>query len=304
MKCCCISCLITILIVVALICVALFVLTPEMIGIADDPIFDGQSLRDLGLHNLTLFNIIEQLTSLMASVDEADFIKHTEDDLNSAKNKLSLSANDNGEIDYNSIWENGLNNGSDTVKLTGVEAAAIIDDAIKHMGEFVQDDSASSGSDYSIDEISKYLSFSDLEITKGEKEGDANVKITIGIDIKSLITEMGGEDAIPAEFETYFPDGKTFITQEVVTNNHSDGGLILGETNDLADMLINGKSNQLIQSLLGAVTDSSDVNSEDVTNIQNELGNAVIEMFNSLGVHSIEFDENDVGYLNFAPKAE
>lgn len=295
MKCCCISCIVTIVLIIALICVALFVITPEMIGIADEPIMDGQSLRDLGLEKMTLFQIIQELTNLTTPPNEADFVKHSEEDFNSASTKLDLPKDQDGNVDYESILENGLNNTDSVVQLTETEMAAIIDNVIKS----ATSDAAEEGGE----DFSKYVSFSNIELSKGENEGDINAKVTMGIDLGAIIAESGASDEIPAEISSMIPQGKIFLTQEIVVNNHNEGGIVLAETEDLADLLINGKESTLIASLMQTVTDSSDVNNEDVNNIQHQLASAVIDLFDSLGVHSIEFDDNNVGYLNIKPIA-
>ena len=332
MKCCCISGCIAILLVIILVCVALFVLTPETLGIADAPIMGEQSLRDLGLENMTLFEVIKELINLMSPPNEEEFTGHTEENLTDAQTKLSLPTDDEGEVDYSTVLENGLNNTTEDVQLSDKETAAVLNDIIKKSGSLFRkpsnqgSGSSNSGSgsgsepsgtlpsgsvsgsedDSNSDEstedmfeaISENISLSDLEIAQNS-DGDSTMKITIGVAIKELINEMGGgEDALPPEVANLIHDGKTFITQEFVVDSE-DGQLKLKEGQEFSDMLINGQKSTVIMSILSSAAPEGE--GDMLTELQTSMGDAIMGLFNQLGADSIIHGEDGTGYINFKP---
>ena len=81
---CLISCLVVVALVITLICVVLFVITPNMLGLGDTEILNGQTLNDLGLGDMTVYKIITTIRDLTTPGDEHSILGgdvHTEKDL-------------------------------------------------------------------------------------------------------------------------------------------------------------------------------------------------------------------------------
>ena len=68
-KCCCLTTIIVFVLIVAILCVALFVLTPNMIGLGDMVISGEKTLNDLGLGDVTSFEVLKTLIALTTPAD-------------------------------------------------------------------------------------------------------------------------------------------------------------------------------------------------------------------------------------------
>ncbi len=316
MKCCCISCCVAVLLVIVLVCVALFVITPEMLGIADDPIFGEKSFRELGLENKTLFEVIKEIMNIMSPPNEADFTGYTEQNLIDAHSKLNVPKDEDGNIDYSSALEKGINNTDEDVQLTDKETAALMNDIIKNSSNiFRPSGSDQSGTEPSgtlpegetndgqsedsmLESISENLTISDMTVGKNAN-GESTVTLTMGIDIKELMGGSGEESELPPELDGLIHDGLTFITQEYVVES-VDGVLVVKENQTYSKMLINGKESEVIMALLSGMSEGES-ETDMVEQLQKQIGDTFIGMLAQMGADDVMYDADGYGYVNFKP---
>ncbi len=303
MKCCCVTFLIALLLVIVLVCVALFVLTPDMLGIADQPIMGEQTLRDLGFENLTLFQVIQEVLAITTEPNDEDFITHTEDDLNEATTKLNLPTKSDGSVDYSNVLENGnLNNSSTSKRLTAKETAAVLDGLIKYS---IAESSSGSSDSNEMAMLGNSITLADVAVGKNA-DGDKTIKITIGIKLREIIEASGGEGDVPPELMDMIHEGNTFITQEFAIDDSTDE-IKLIENQEFAPLLINGKESSVIMALIsgagGSSSSGSEMTDSEMNAIQAELGTGIINMLNLLGTEELEYDSASAGFFHFAPAA-
>jgi len=110
--------IITLIIVIAVIGIAAAVLlnmTPEKLGFADEPIFNGQSLRDMGLADVKIKDFFSLIKSLMKP-NEGEIVKNAynpEQESGNAKNAITaggsnLQPDESGNVDYTLLLDTPL----------------------------------------------------------------------------------------------------------------------------------------------------------------------------------------------------
>ncbi len=313
-KCCCISCLVTILLIIALIAVVLFVITPDLIGIADTPIeFLGKkSFRDLGLEKLTVFQLIQEISKLLSPVNDANFVKYTPEDLQNAKTSLNLPQKEDGTVDYSDVFDKGLNQGTEPVSLTGNQTAAILNDLLKNYDKSssgsasgsesgAQSGGQSGSANSSLDGISDSLTLSEISVSTNSSNENV-MKMTFGVKVDDMLASTGG--SLPEGMRNLLPGDTVYITQEYVIEEDEEGNLKLKEGQEYSDMLLNGNQSQVINALVGSLG-SGEEDGNMLEEMQTKMGESVVHLLNQLGADSLTPGDatSESGYFTFVPKA-
>ena len=131
-KCCCITIIVLFVLVVGGSLIALNVLTPDSLGIADEEMFDGKTLRDMGLADKTLMECVTAIAKLMTGVPESEAVTngYTSGDLTSAEDKISASGDAGSGTAAQILFEGAGGGISVSVNVTDKEVAALVNDYI------------------------------------------------------------------------------------------------------------------------------------------------------------------------------
>lgn len=298
---CCIASIITFVVIIALLCVFLFVLTPNMFGLGETVVFNGQTINDLGLGDATVYNIIATIMSLTTPGDEHAILGdnvHTEKDLKSAANSLGLEIGSDGSVNYDAIIKEGasLNQTDQDVELNNKEFASVLNGIVQSSGKVDSEEEVEKPNPF-IPEIPKQIAeeikisgFQPVEI----QNNVTKIEVTIGVDTKEILEKTGAE--LPQELEGVISDGMSFITKEVALKKTEDGFEVCLET-ETENLKINGNEIEIVNNLLHNLTVEDEHGNESTAHdeLHDIIHDVVENLVNKLGVTDITLDGFIIG---------
>ncbi len=234
-KICCITSLIVILLIVAVIAVSLFVITPNMINIGDTKIeqLNNKSLNELGFGDLTLFKIIKELVS-MKNVKESDIVKNgydsTEESSNTETNFTNATGYNKDNFDYTTLaTPEGM------LKYDNQYLLSYKDTTIAYIfNEIISSASndAADSSDVDLQNAAELkLNIKELTLTK-DTTGDFYMRIVASFDTVPLAKKLGDDKS------SLLPEN-IYLVSNIKTSVDSTGKLIFSE----GTIGINGDTN-------------------------------------------------------------
>ena len=282
-KCCCLTTIIVFVLIIALLCVGLFVLTPNMIGLGDTVISDGKTLNDLGLGDVTIFEVLKTLSQLSTQKDPNEVLgddAYNDDDLQSASNSLGIEKDEGGNIDYSEILSGtSINKSGVTVTLSDKEFAAIANDILDYL---VENPSDSAGGEQMSD-LFKNVNIYQLspEVTNSST-GDVNLTATVGVSVKDLLGDSAQEGPLNQVLQS-LPD-ELIITMTVPMDNTSDG-YVFDDDEALQNVKINGQEIELVNDIINNIELGEGENKQTITDIlHGSIGDGISALLNEWGV--------------------
>ena len=234
-KICCITSLIVILLIVAVIAVSLFVITPNMINIGDTKIeqLNNKSLNELGFGDLTLFKIIKELVS-MKNVKESDVVKNgydsTEESSNTETNFANVDGYDKDTFDYTSLaTTDGM------LKYDNQYLLSYKDTTIAYIFNEIVSSASSDAADSTDADLQKAadlkLNIKELTLTK-TTDGDFYMRIVASFDTAPISEQLGesGSSILPENI---------YLVSNIKTSVDSTGKLVFSD----GTIGINGDTN-------------------------------------------------------------
>lgn len=249
-KCCCLTTIIIFVLIIAILCVALFVLTPNMIGLGDIAISGDKTLNDLGLGDVTIFEVLKTLSALTTPADPEQILgedAYNDSDLNSASSSLGMTKDSEGNIDYSSILEGvSINQTGVTVTLTDKEFAAVANDILDYVVE------SSSGGDDGNEAMGILENLNIYQLSPQIKSGSNKVELTttVGLSVKDLLNSSGegASDNPLSQVLSSLPD-EMLLTLTLPLENTEDG-YVFSETDDIKNIKINGQEMDIVNDLV------------------------------------------------------
>ena len=293
---CLISCLVVVALVITLICVVLFVITPNMLGLGDTEILNGQTLNDLGLGDMTVYKIITTIRDLTTPGDEHSILGgdvHTEKDLKSAAGLLGLEIGSDGTVNYDAILEGDgkLNQTDQDITLNNKEFASIVNEIVQNGGKTTVEPDEEQKNPILPElstEITDEVRISGLQPVE-VKQDVSKIKVTIGVDPNKILEKTGGE--MPEELNGVISEGMSFITKEVALKKTETGYEVCLET-ETEDLQINGKEIEVVNNLLHSFIVEDEHGNESTAHdeLHDIIHDAVVNLVNTLGVTDITMD--------------
>lgn len=282
-KCCCLTTIIVFVLIIAILCVGLFVLTPNMIGLGDTVISDGKTLNDLGLGDVTIFEVLKTLSQLSTQKDPNEVLgddAYNDDDLQSASNSLGIEKDEGGNIDYSEILSGtSINKSGVTVTLSDKEFAAIANDILDYL---VENPSESTGGEQMSD-LFKNVNIYQLspEVTNSST-GDVNLTATVGVSVKDLLGDSAQEGPLNQVLQS-LPD-ELIITMTVPMDNTSDG-YVFDDDEVLQNVKINGQEIELVNDIINNIELGEGENKQTITDmLHGSIGDGISALLNEWGV--------------------
>ena len=282
-KCCCLTTIIVFVLIIAILCVGLFVLTPNMIGLGDTVISDGKTLNDLGLGDVTIFEVLKTLSQLSTQKDPNEVLgddAYNDDDLQSASNSLGIEKDEGGNIDYSEILSGtSINKSGVTVTLSDKEFAAIANDILDYL---VENPSESTGGEQMSD-LFKNVNIYQLspEVTNSST-GDVNLTATVGVSVKDLLGDSAQEGPLNQVIQS-LPD-ELIITMTVPMDNTSDG-YVFDDDEVLQNVKINGQEIELVNDIINNIELGEGENKQTITDmLHGSIGDGISALLNEWGV--------------------
>ncbi len=279
-KCCCLTTIIVFVLIIALLCVGLFVLTPNMIGLGDTVVMDGKTLNDLGLGDVTIFEVLKTLSVLTKESTPSEVLgdgAYSSNDLNSASNNLGIQKDGDGKVDYVDIINNGsINQTNATVTLTDKEFAALADDIVDSLGENPTQDM-----DEQLTNLLKNVDIYQLSPETVGNNGDVQLTTTVGISIKEILGDtLQSNDNPISQVVNSLPD-TIIVTMTLPLNNTSDG-YSFDDNIDAQNVKINGQELPIVNELINNLQLSDGQTINDM--LHGTLGDQISSFLNDWGV--------------------
>lgn len=286
---CLLKFLITIVVIVALIAVAAIVvinLTPDQLGLADIEIFDGNTLRDLGLHDVKLKDLYGEFMAIMEPDAEKivtnGYDKKTETTVASGNvDKSSIKEKADGTPDYSSIVSEPLTYDKkylleykDTT-LAYVFNAVIADSA---------DAAEGAGADTESLDYLRSLGIEIDEVTIVAGGATNTLRIVASIDLTSIKSEV--ETALGALASYVTLPERVYIVSYSEISADADGKVVTVSKS----LKINDADNKIADAIFKVLADKAaemtegeagDVNDSDYVN--GKVGEAFSEFMTRLG---------------------
>lgn len=279
-KCCCLTTIIVFVLIIALLCVGLFVLTPNMIGLGDTVVMDGKTIKDLGLGDVTIFEVLKTLSVLTKQSTPSEVLgegAYSSNDLNSASNNLGIQKDGDGNVDYVDIINNGsINQTNATVTLTDKEFAALADDIVECLGENPTQDM-----DEQLTNLLKNVDIYQLSPEIVGNDGDVQLTTTVGISIKEILGDtLPSNDNAITQVVNSLPD-TIIVTMTLPLNNTSDG-YSFDDNIDPQNVKINGQELPLVNEVINNLQLADGQTINDM--LHGTLGDQISNFLNDWGV--------------------
>lgn len=249
-KCCCLTTIIVFVLIVAILCVALFVLTPNMIGMGDMAIFDDKTLNDLGLGDVTIYEVLKTLITLTTPADPEQVLgedAYDGTDLDSASNSLGMTKDENGKIDYSFILDGTtINQTGVTVNLTDKEFAAVANDIL----DYIIENSSESGEDEGVSSLLESVNIYQLSPKTTSDNNKVELTTTVGLSVKDLMGaggESSSDDSLKQVLSS-LPD-EMILTMTIPLEDTEDG-YVFAENDEIKNIKINGQEMDIVNDLV------------------------------------------------------
>lgn len=282
-KCCCLTTIIVFVLIVAILCVALFVLTPNMIGLGDMVISGEKTLNDLGLGDVTIFEVLKTLIALTTPADPEQILgedAYDDADLDSASNSLGMTKGSDGKVDYSAVLEgSSINQTGVTVTLTDKEFAAVANDILDYIVESSAD-SPEEGEALGILENVNIYQLSP-KTTSGNK---VELTTTVGLSVQDLISASGeGADDTLTQVLSSLPD-ELILTMTVPLENTADG-YVFAESDDIKNIKINGQEMDIVNDLVNGLELGEGEDKQTISEmLHGAIGGQISNFMNQWGV--------------------
>ena len=277
----CLTSIIGLVVVVALIFGGVYYvmgMTFDELGIADEELFEGQTLRTLGLADVKVRDALAALRELFEPVNESDIVTNPFDPVQSAANvddQLGgILPSEGGELDFGPIFEDQITTGTDRylVTLQDTDIAYILNTVLEE-------------ADSEEIENVEAIPFEVKEVTiQGDSVYGYSVKIIFKIDLTEFTSEIlqevpsyavGAAGAIPDAFYLTAINDITVDSEGILTTSANDIYLNQGQNNIL---------NQLIFGILSEAMQEEGGGEEEVTDaLVDALGEGFRLMINNIG---------------------
>ena len=285
-KFCCITCLVVFILIIVLICVTLFVLTPNMIGLGDTVISDGKTLNDLGLGDVTVYEALCAISTLTSQKDAQQVLgddAYTENDLDSAVNGLGIEKGSDGEIDYSNILSGTtINQTGVTVTLTDKEFAAVADDIVDYLGENLSGE----GSNDQMADILKNVNIYQLSPKVSNVDGSVEITTTVGINVKELMGDNANSsnDNPLSQVINSLPD-ELIVTMTLPISHDATDGYVINETDDIKNIKVNGQEIDIVNDIINNLELGTGEDAQTVSDmLHGAMGEQITGFLNSWGV--------------------
>lgn len=288
--------LISILVIVIVIVVAGAVvlnLTPEQLGFADMELFEGQTLRDLGLANVKLIEAYKLLKAMLTP-NEAEIVTNPYVEATEAVNSTSNLANsnvavdENGKPDYTSI-------ATDPVIYDKEYLISYSDTTLAYIfNQMIVGGIENSDTEESI-EFLKELNAKIEEVTITGAGADAKLRIVVSIDISSIKAEVEEELGALANIVP-IPEKIFIVNYSKITADANGYVVATGET-----IRINDAESQIADAIFKVLGEKAEETTGETIegNGQNQvsktIGDAFSDIVKNLGrVGTASVDGNNV----------
>lgn len=283
-KCCCLTTIIVFVLIIAILCVALFVLTPNMLGLGDTVISGDKTLNDLGLGDVTLYGVLKTLSALTTEADPDQILgedAYDDADLDSAAGSLGMTKDDDGNIDYSSVLDGAsINQTGATVTLTDEEFAAIANDILDYVVE------SSSGSDDGGDavDVLKNVNIYQLSPKITSDSDKVELTTTVGVSVQDLLGASGeGADETLTQVLSSLPD-EIILTMTIPLENTTDG-YVFAETDDVKNIKINGQEMEIVNDLVNGLELGEGEDKQTISDmLHGTIGGQISDFMNQWGV--------------------
>lgn len=249
-KCCCLTIIIVFVLIVAILCVALFVLTPNMIGMGDIVISDDKTLNDLGLGDVTIYEVLKTLITLTTPADPEQVLgedAYDGTDLDSASNSLGMTKDEDGKIDYSFILDGTtINQTGVTVNLTDKEFAAVANDIL----DYIIENSSENGEGEGVSSLLESVNIYQLSPKTTSDNSKVELTTTVGLSVKDLMgagDESSSDDSLKQVLSS-LPD-EMILTMTIPLENTEDG-YVFAENDEIKNIKINGQEMDIVNDLV------------------------------------------------------
>lgn len=280
---------VAIVLLVVVVVVLLNVLTPATVGLADIEVYNGQTLRDMGLADVKFIEIYKLFKSIMNPNDEA-IVKNgynAETEKAASYDNLadsSLEKKENGEIIYTSLLSEPAIYSSELLLTYNDTTLGYIFNQMIQQG--VAEGSESSEASDGISFL-KEINATIREVTLTKTDGGATLRMVLSVDISSFKTQI--EEAIPGGLGKMLKIPDTVYIVSYLDLTVGEDGVIVCTSRDLrindADNAIATAIFKVLASQASSATEG-EVSAEDASDtivINEQIGNAFSTVVSNLG---------------------
>jgi hypothetical protein len=269
----CLTSLIVMLITVALIVGGIWYvlnMTFAELGVADTPIYNEATIRDLGLADTKVIDVIKAIKDVFKMPEESDIVTNPynaeEADANlAAEIDMLLPQTEGGQPDYGSLTHTQLVTPGERylVTLADTDLAYLMEQIIKQ-SEDNQD----------MENVKKQpLSFREVTIYK-TTEGDYKLRVILKMDLSDMMGELTAQmQDMPEQVVGVLPSAIYFVCDSDLTVSNEGVAYVSGQ-----QLAVNGANNFLMDMIMEKLNEASQSDSGE-GNFGQSLGRALSEAF-------------------------
>ncbi|HKL74139.1 MAG TPA: hypothetical protein VJ903_04535 [Clostridia bacterium] len=283
---CCLKSVISIAIIVVILVVSVVVvlnMTPTKLGLADKEVFSGKTIRELGLADTSVLNIIRSLKGFINPPTD-DIVKNgydQEDEQNAESNfeNSNLPQDGDGDINYVSV-------ATSEVIYDNEYLLTYSDTTIAYIFHSIVNDVSEDTSDDGLAFLKQIKG--DIEEVTITKEGDqTDLRIIVSVDLTPFKTQI--QNAL-GSLASFFPLPNTAYIVSYSTMSADENGIITTTSQSLKINDTDNALSQAIFSVLAQATENAGVQTDEEF-INSKVGDAfslVIKNLGKVGTASVD----------------
>ena len=279
-KCCCITTIIIFVLIIAIICVALFVITPNMLGLGETVISGDKTLNELGLGDVTIYEILKTMVTLTSEADAEKVLgdnAYKDADLSSAQSNLGLPKKEDGKVDYSAILDGAsINNTGASVTLSDKEFAAVANDILDYIV-----DSQGDESDGALD-VLENVNIYQLS-PKVATGGKVELTTTVGLSVQDLLDQSGSEGDALTDVLKSLPE-EMILTMTIPLEETADG-YVFRDDEEVKNVKINGQEMDIVNDLINGLEMGEGEEKQTISDmLHGTIGEQLSNFMNDWGV--------------------